>query len=38
MLAKNSHLKKEGQLLGYKDIPTVSSLAPAWYRQGAYKI
>ena len=25
-------------LLGYKDTPTISSLAPAWYRQGAYKI
>ena len=37
-LAEDSHLKRGGQLLGYRDIPAVSGLVPAWYKQGTYKM
>ena len=37
-LAEDSRLRRGGQLLGYRDIPTVSNLVLAWHRRGAYKI
>ena len=37
MLAEDSHLKKKGQLVGHKDVPTISGLVPAWRRRGIYK-
>jgi hypothetical protein len=36
--AEDSRLRRGGQLLGYKDVPAVSGLVPAWRRRGAYKM
>jgi len=37
-IAKDSRLKKGGQLLGHKDLLAIAGLAPAWRRWGAYKM